>query len=31
MPRFEVGRRARKGTQLNLKVEALLTSTEKTD
>ncbi|MFH1494284.1 MAG: DNA gyrase C-terminal beta-propeller domain-containing protein, partial [Pseudomonadota bacterium] len=29
MPRFEVGRRARKGTQLNLKVEALLTSTEK--
>jgi topoisomerase-4 subunit A len=31
MPRFEVGRRARKGTQLNLKVEALLASAEKTD
>ncbi len=31
MPRFEVGRRARKGTQLNLKVEALSASMEKPD
>ncbi|PWB51768.1 MAG: DNA topoisomerase IV subunit A, partial [Nitrosomonadales bacterium] len=31
MPRFEVGRRARKGTQLNLKVEALLAAAEKAD
>ncbi|MDZ7654585.1 MAG: DNA topoisomerase IV subunit A [Sulfurimicrobium sp.] len=31
MPRFEVGRRARKGTQLNLKVEALVTVAEKAD